>query len=54
MLIRGLLYAFLPLFLIGLIMATFDGLSFGYNDEAIATHVDHCVLCEVFIFQIWV
>ena len=54
MLIRGFLFVFLPLFIIGSMVATFVGISLGYNDEVTAQLVENCVLGEALIFEIWV
>ena len=54
MLIRGFLFVFLPLFVIGSIVATFVGASLGYSDAATSKLVENCVLGEAFVFQIWV
>ena len=54
MLIRGFLFVFLPLFVIGSIVATFVGVSLGYSDAATSKLVENCVLGEVFVFEIWV
>tara|TARA_B100001057_G_scaffold475733_1_gene542849 strand:- start:482 stop:994 length:513 start_codon:yes stop_codon:yes gene_type:complete len=54
MLIRGFLFVFLPLFVIGSMVATFVGIALGYSDGATANLVENCVLGEAFIFEIWV
>ena len=54
MLIRGFLFVFLPLFIIGSMVANFVGISLGYNDEVSANLVENCVLGEALIFEIWV
>ena len=51
MLIRGFVFVFVPLCIIGSTVAIFVGISLGYNDEVSANLVENCVLGEALIFE---
>lgn len=54
MLIRGFLFVFIPLFIVGTIVASVIGISLGYGDEGLIEIVENFVLGEAFLFELWV
>ena len=51
--VRGFLFVFLPLFILGSIGATLAGMASGLSNEGVTGLVEDFVLVEVLVFELW-
>ena len=52
--VRGFLFVFLPLVILGSIAAILAGMASGLNNEGVSGLVEDFVLVEVLVFELWV